>query len=1055
MKRSSLPRLGAASALALALALAGCGGDDDGSGTDTKGDTAADVVEDTLAADTASDEDTGAADTFVPWDGQQYGPGELGAACFANPDCASGYCIDGPDGPICSRTCVDTCPEGYSCRVLAGQVDPTQLCVPNYLDFCGSCLSDAHCPGGRCVDDGEQPPYCTTTCSVAVDECPDGYACQAVTDVQRAASAEVCVPDTGVCGCTAQSVGRVRACERTNGLGTCRGIQTCEEGGWGTCSAPEPAEEACDYQDNDCDGNVDEGFRDEDGGYTSYQHCGYCDEGCEGAIANALTTCDAEGFDPPECVVEECAAGYFQVSPFFCGVVPARLCSPCSTDANCVVNGGQCSQLANGSYCTTPCESGDDCPDGYDCVDNAGSQQCVPTTGSCDCDTESVGLQRACEQTYQDPAEPSSPVVTCVGLETCGDAGWSACMLGDDVCDNYDNDCDGTVDDAWVDEDGVYFRDENCGVCGNNCLAGDERPNADNRCDTSGAVPQCGIACRASFADVNGNPLDGCECEITDTVDLPGGTDADCDGVDGQLDLAVFVARNGDDTNAGTLDAPVLTIQQGVDLAAAGGKRDVYVATGVYPENITLAAGVTVYGGYSGDFRARDTTLFETAILGQTPTSAAPGAVNAIGIAGGAASSAGLVGVSVFGYVNKQPGGSTYAIYVADCDASLVLRDNRVVAGSGGDGDDGDGGTPGSAGEPGTSGQTAVDLGKDSCAAADHRSGGEGGAHSCGGVAVDGGAGGVAVCPDYNEESATCPQGANQTDSPAADGTAGAGPGAGGGGAGGADRLTSADDGPFSDCTTSLANCTFCKTPSDTVGGEPGQSGTPGDAGTAGGGCGAGGSVVDGLWVPGVGVMGGDGDAGSGGGGGGAAGGVETLGCGGVEAGGYTDLGGSGGGGGAGGCGGTGGSGGGGGGGSFGVFLAFASAPASLPALSNNTIVRGPGGDGGKGGFGGTGGSGGSGGDGGPAAAGNDTFCTSAGGAGGGGGLGGHGGGGGGGCGGPSYGVFVSGASGAADWKTQNAFSADGAGGAGGDGGPSVGAPGGDGSPGAEGDANY
>jgi len=38
--------------------------------------------------------------------------GELGAPCFDSSDCASGYCIAGPDGLLCTQTCLESCPDG-------------------------------------------------------------------------------------------------------------------------------------------------------------------------------------------------------------------------------------------------------------------------------------------------------------------------------------------------------------------------------------------------------------------------------------------------------------------------------------------------------------------------------------------------------------------------------------------------------------------------------------------------------------------------------------------------------------------------------------------------------------------------------------------------------------------------------------------------------------------------------------------------------------------------------------------------------------------------------
>ncbi|MGM0575722.1 MAG: hypothetical protein ACQEXJ_08350 [Myxococcota bacterium] len=1042
------------------LALAGCGDDTPDPGT------AADAPVDTLTDEGSGDDgvlpdgptpdaEPDAGPDLVGFDGQRQGEGELGDPCFQNSDCFSGYCIEAPGGLVCTELCQDSCPAGYACKLLSVSADPVSICVPNVLNYCGPCQDDRHCFGGVCLDDGEQEPYCTSACN---DDrpCPDGFECTATDDVSTGETRDVCVPTSGTCGCTSSSEGAVRPCEVANEIGVCQGFETCNGSEWGACNARTPAEETCNYLDDDCDGDTDEGFQNQDGEYATDEHCGVCGQGCQGSIANALATCDAETYDPPQCAVEECTSGFFEVNPFYCGPVPAKLCSPCNEDANCVVAGARCTPLADGSFCTVPCTTSDECPGGYSCVDTDGSLQCVPDSGTCACDAGSEGLQRACEESWQDP-EPGAPAVTCVGLETCTVDGWTQCELGDDICDYTDNDCDGIVDNDWVDEEGVYYRDENCGVCGNNCLADEAPPNATSVCDTSGAVPTCAIQCEPDTADVNGNPLDGCECEIDAEVDVPDGVDHDCDGVDGSIETAIFVAKNGDDGNAGSMSAPLVSIQAGIDAAVADGKGQVFVATGVYSESIDLEPGVMVYGGYSGDFLARDVQLYQTAIFGMAPTAEQPGAVNAIGLDDPDSAPGGLSGFTVFGFVNKTPGGSSYAVYARDSGDQLVLTDNTIVAGSGGDGADGQGGTSGDSGVSGDAGQPVVDLGVEACGAADQTSGGDGGQSTCGDTDVAGGTGGAAVCPDFSESQSTsdCPVTADQTEAPDALGASGSGPEPGTGGDAGADSYLNALDGPYSNCEPNEANCTVCKVPPDPAtggAGEPGAAGTPGTPGPS---CETvAGAVLDGLWSAGSGEPGADGDHGSGGGGGGAGGGVETVDCASIAAG--TDLGGSGGGGGSGGCGGSGGAGGTGGGGSFAVFLTWSAEPATVPVITGNTLIRGDGGEGGEGGTGGSGGAGGGGGAGGPADSGTqDTFCAPAGGAGGDGGVGGAGGGGGGGCGGASFGIYVHGGPGDALWTSDNAFSADGSAGAGGEGGLSLGNPGQDGLPGAGGDTNF
>ena len=1056
-RRSRLPRCGGSGwrgvpLLIAVVAMGGCPSEAEEAPEDTA-QAGADVP---FAGGDLASVDSQAVGDAVPYEPSDASAGSFGAACSDSADCASGYCIKGPDGLVCTQTCLETCPDGWSCAsVLNTLPDVVFVCVPNVLVPCAPCVGDDGCFGGACVqrpdDDG---PYCAALCDG--EACGDAFVCETFEDTLTQQTRSACIPASGGCGCTEATLGSIEACSTSNTLGTCHGVKVCGPDGYGPCSAPEPVDETCDYTDNDCDGAVDEDFQ-TDGAYTSDAHCGVCGNPCEGAIANAIGTCDAVQFDPPQCVVEECLSGYYKANELFCGVIPATLCSPCASDASCAAGGGVCTALDQGTWCTVPCAGPADCPQGYACSGDMDPQQCVPETNSCECDELNEGLNRACEKSYQDPGDPNGTVVTCVGFETCSAGGWTSCDVGPDICDNVDNDCNGVVDDSFVDAEGLYFTDGHCGVCGNNCLAAAAPVNATPFCDTSGPVPTCDIKCAVGTADLNQNPLDGCECVAEEGEDPPDGADSNCDGVDGEVGNAVFVSKAGNDENEGTITAPLVTITAGIARAKAEGKRDVYVATGVYSEAVTLVSGTMVYGGFSGDFAARDTLLYQTAILGAPATPTSPAAVNAVGLTG---EEGGLAGFVIFGVVATAPGTSSYAIRVVDCDSALRLEDNTIHAGTGAAGAIGKGGSGGAGGPPGAGGAAAVDVGDATCAAVDHQSGGAGGVGACGVISTAGGDGGGAICPDYNEEQdgTVCPAAPSQAATSAEVGATGDGVAGGAGGAPGADAYINVIDGPFGDspCTASPANCTLCHLPATSMSGSPGADGGDGAPGDSGAGCpAAGGSVIDGLWVSGKGSPGGGGSPGSGGGGGGAAGGVETWSC--QDAvGGFSDVGATGGGGGAGGCGGSTGQGGAGGGGSFGLFVVFGAAPTSFPKLVGNTIVRGLGGPGGAGGVGGAGGPGGPGGAAGPAAQGEtDTYCTTPAGQGGDGGRGGHGGGGGGGCGGVSYGLFVHGADGPVAWKNDNAFSAAGVAGAGGIGGLSLAKPGGDGADGGQGDTDY
>ncbi|MBT9556363.1 MAG: hypothetical protein IV100_10055 [Myxococcales bacterium] len=1077
--------------LSMALSLTGCGGDATGpssSAPDTVAPADTSGGETQVGFDTPSPMPDGAASEISQPDTTELPTADFGEPCAKNEDCVGGYCVDGFEGSVCTDVCLDGCPDGWACRSVANAFpDIVFVCVPISVRLCQPCTSNVQCGGGECRAIGGDS-FCTTPCNADVP-CPTGFECL----IGEAGSASYCAPASGSCECTAASEGQVRPCEAINEYGKCLGFETCNgAAGYGPCSAATPALELCDGLDNNCNGQYDEGSADGDACtvtndvgtctgvrtclgaqgevcsartpaaescnyldddcdgqtdedmkqgefYAAFDHCGACGQSCKNGFPNATARCGTEK-TPPQCVVEQCDPGTFPLNEYQCVPFAAKVCEACVTDENCGFPGSRCVELADGKFCGQACAVDSECPSGYVCQSpDGGSLQCVPETGACSCDGTNTNLQRACDKTFQSP-EPGSPLVVCPGTEYCQAEGWSGCQVPADACDGADNDCDGTVDGPWVDGSGRYVTSAHCGACGNNCAAA-QFANGTGACMLAGVVPVCALECLPGFADVNSNDADGCECQFLGSTDEPDGVDQNCDGVDGEIGAAVFVAKNGSANAAGTIDAPLLTIQQGIDKAAATGKRDVYVATGVYPGDLLLAAGVRVYGGYRGDFLARNTVLYETAVLGSGTSAERPAAVNAVGIAGQPGDTR-FDGFSIFGADTSAAGQSSYAVMIVDSTVAFSLSGCRIFAGDGGDGTPGSAGVSGATGVVGGDGLAVADVGKVTCTG--NRAGGGGGQRQCGGGGVSGGAGGSAICPDFDSNTASpdCPDEPFSQSSTAAElGKAGLGPSPGAGGPAGFDGYIDRYWGPYNNYNCfngNNANCGSCQNPAEGLQGAPGAPGSAGGDGATGAGCSGSGSVVNNRFQPDFAAGGGNGSDGSGGGGGGAGGGVETLDCQNQSAG-HSDFGGSGGGGGSGGCGATGGTPGQGGGGSFAVFVSFSSPPASLPILGNNTVQRGRGGHGGFGGAGGTGGAAGPGGKGGATNPGDATFCAGGGGPGGAGGNGGHGGGGGGGCGGPSFAIFVSGAAGDPAWTASTTLLTGGGAGQGGPGGPSIG----------------
>jgi len=1041
----------------LLLALAACGED--------KGGTAADTtvpIDVTVAPTDTSDETLETIifdperDTSLP---EVVDPGgDFGSACAGNSDCESGWCVESTAGYVCTVECLEACPNGFDCKsVQNSKGDVTFLCLPRVQKLCTPCLQDFQCNGGACLTiDGSQ--QCASGCDVADgdDACPDGYTC--VGDATGAKAGTFCQPRSGACDCSPPFAGVTRTCTTSNTIGTCVGVETCDPNvGWVGCSARNATAESCDYIDNDCDGGVDEGFQ-QDGIYASPTTCGSCTTSCDALLANASETECAVIDGLARCRVVSCQPGYTQLNPFTCAPDVGTVCQPCVSDAECLGNGARCTTLNDGDFCTRACLADADCSVGFVCKtsdDAADGKQCVPEFGSCTCDGSNTDLARSCSVTIT-PDDPDQPVVTCKGLEQCTATGWGGCDLPDDACDGIDNDCDGAIDGPFKTGD-RYTALEACGACGISCL-GFVRPNTAPACDNSGAAPVCAYRCTGNAIDVNGESNDGCECTPVAGPDLAGDdVDSNCDGVDGEVDNAIFVSKDGSENNPGTRELPVVTIQTGLAKAKAANKRDVYVATGVYSQNLVLADGVGLFGGYSPEFDQHDVLLYETAVIGDSPDAEHRGTVTgtALGAAGSARETV-LDGFTVFGInAGNTTGGNSYGVYVRDSGARLRISHNRILGGPGGNGQGGTRGSDGPNGLDGGGGPSAKNL-TTNCVVANESAGGGGGVRTCDAVDVSGGSGGKARCPVFETTPGAAGSGSN-----------GKGTGAGVGGAFGWPLLICAvEDGFFSaGCEPFGFGCGICylpqtNKPSNASGGTNGTTGSNGSKGTAGA---ATGNIAGGEWVGAKGGNGGAGINGSGGGGGGAGGGVEVDGTSCADAS-NDDVGGAGGGGGSGGCLGTGGTGGLAGGGSFALFV-IGSDAAHTPVLLANELQGGRGGAGGGGGSGGVGGSAGRGGSGGLAGdqlasetARQQTRCGRKGGDGGNGGSGGHGGGGGGGAGGPSYALFVSLPSAApTDWKTSNGFRAGGQGGSGGAGGVSVDQTrsGANGTNGAAADANF
>ena len=182
--------------------------------------------------------------------------------CESNSDCDSGFCVFSSEGYVCSKLCIDDCPDEWTCKEVVTLGDPVFICQPSTANLCRPCQADADCAFGTadqpnlCLQLGTAGRFCALDCSN--QGCPDGFLCSTIPQ-QDGSIAKQCIPQDGECPCLADYDGLTTQCVRENVHGTCAGERQCDgvAGIWTECTAPQPEAEVCDNEDNDCDGLAD------------------------------------------------------------------------------------------------------------------------------------------------------------------------------------------------------------------------------------------------------------------------------------------------------------------------------------------------------------------------------------------------------------------------------------------------------------------------------------------------------------------------------------------------------------------------------------------------------------------------------------------------------------------------------------------------------------------------------------------------------------------------------------------------------------------------------
>ncbi len=525
--QSWLPRL---AWLTAAVALcASCGGAPEAGTSDATGSSSADGAADAVCEPPCEAADSGAGGTVdAPPSDVDACPGAAGCVCKADADCDTGRCLETPEGPRCAVPCVETCDEGFACKLItAPGGDLTGFCVPRWNRLCNPCLASSDCVAltlddSACVARGAEGAFCATACVKDAD-CPGDYACQAATSLEgksgsyctrRAAGgqpADATQPPTA-CPCSPQAragSAKTLCTAQTTVDGkavACGGTRSCDAAGLTPCSAAAPTAEVCDGVDNDCDGATDDGTCDDNNACTSEVCSG--DAGCVSSKLDGLA-CDADGdlcTDGDGCVNGTCVPG------------GAKSCddgNPCTTDS-CDAKTGCGHSDDDGAPCDddNPCSVGDSCAasackagvakvcdSGQPCV----SANCNVATGQCVFSNAPTG--KAC-----DDAD------ACTQSDACGGG---VCGGSKVPCDD-DNGC--TSDTCSADKGCVYTPAGGACDDGNGCTVGDVCGGAGcvagkiKGCDDANpcTVDACAPATGACGHD--GVPLAGKACDADGSV---------------------------------------------------------------------------------------------------------------------------------------------------------------------------------------------------------------------------------------------------------------------------------------------------------------------------------------------------------------------------------------------------------------------------------------------------------------------------------------------------------------------------------------------------------
>ncbi len=376
--------------------------------------------------------------------------------------------------------------EGFGCFAIKGTTPDgsKQLCLPKLSLLCIPCQEDSDCRtvtgggGGRCLMLGGAGTFCTVPC-VQHEDCPLGYKCMPFADEEGKLSGQ-CQPkiDQCVCGEMGKKVGWESACSFVNEWGSCSGEAVCPKSGSAKCSATIPAEDLCNGLDDDCDGDIDDGGQ--IGKPCGKSSKGLCKMGIVVCSKDLQEVCDGNVDPAPEICDDQDNNCEGQTDEEFpednapCGLA-VGICKQGKTWCN----KGKLDCKGDVKPQTETCNSLDDDCDGATDEELPGTgDKCGSDKGVCKsgqkmcqdgnwvCDGEVKGSNEVCDGkdndcngTEDDMGYTSCGLGVCAhSVPNCINGQWQTCNpyqgASAEVCDGQDNDCDGVVDPGCGGGDG-------------------------------------------------------------------------------------------------------------------------------------------------------------------------------------------------------------------------------------------------------------------------------------------------------------------------------------------------------------------------------------------------------------------------------------------------------------------------------------------------------------------------------------------------------------------------------------------------------------------------